>query len=75
MGAVEEIMCVVCASVTGGNCDDGCVLVPTLCKHDLRKGDLLVLSWTRVRRVRWGGISSELLMCGRGVRIFCYCLL
>ena len=36
-------------------------------KYDLRKGDLLVLSWTWVRRVRWGGISSELLMCGGSV--------
>ena len=36
-----------------------------LCKYDLRKGDLFVLSWGRVRR---GRISLELLMCGRGVR-------
>ena len=28
----------------------------------------LVLSWVRVRRVRWGRISSELIMCGGGVR-------
>ena len=39
----------------------------TLCKYDLRKGDLFVLSWARVRRVRRGSISSELLMCGGGV--------
>ena len=32
------------------------------------KGDLFVLSWTRVRRLRRGTISSELLMCGGGVR-------
>ena len=25
-----------------------------LCKYDLRKGDLFVLSWARVRRVRRG---------------------
>ena len=30
---------------------DGCVLASTLCKYNLRKGDLLVLSWARVRRV------------------------
>ena len=36
----------------------------TLCKYDLRKGDLFVLSWARVRRVRRGSLSSELLMCG-----------
>ena len=27
---------------------DGCVLASTLCKYDLRKGNLLVLSWARV---------------------------
>ena len=50
-----------------GHSGDGCVLASTLCKFDLRKGDLLVLSWARVRRVRWGIISSEQLMCGGGV--------
>ena len=44
-------------------------------KYDLRKGDLFVLSWARVRRVRRGSISSELLVCGGGVRRICYCLL
>ena len=29
-----------------------------VCKYDLRKGDLFVLSWARVRRVRRGSISS-----------------
>ena len=48
-----------------GHSGDGCVLVPTLCKYDLRKGDLFVLSWARVRR---GSISAELLMYGGGVR-------
>ena len=28
-----------------------------LCKYDLRKGDLFVLRWARVRRVRRGSIS------------------
>ena len=42
-------------------------LASTLCKYDLRKGDLFVLSWARVRRVRRGSISSELLVCGGGV--------
>ena len=51
-----------------GHSDDGCDLVLTLCKYDLRKGDLFVLSWAKVRRVRRGSISSELLMCGGGVR-------
>ena len=32
------------------------------------KGYLFVMSWARVRRVRRGSLSSELLMCGGGVR-------
>ena len=47
-----------------GYSGDGCDLASTLCTYDLRKGDLFVLSWARVRRVRRGSISSELLMCG-----------
>ena len=50
-----------------GHSGDGCVLASTLCKYDLRKGDLFVLGWSRVRRVRQGSLSSELLMCGGGV--------
>ena len=45
-----------------------CDLATTLCKYDLRKGDLFVLSWARVRRVMRGCLSSELLMCGGGMR-------
>ena len=52
-------MCRVCGCCSG----DGCDLASTLCKYDLRKGDLFVLSWARVR----GSLSSELLMCGGGV--------
>ena len=52
MGAVEEMMC----------------LASTLCKYDLRKGDWFVLGWARVRRAGRGRLSSELLMCGGGVR-------
>ena len=51
-----------------GHSGDGCVLASTLCKYDLRKGDLFVLSWARVRQVMRGSISSEMLMCGGGVR-------
>ena len=36
-----------------GDSGDGFGLASTLCKYDLRKGDLFVLSWVRVRRVRW----------------------
>ena len=51
-----------------GHSGDGCYLASTLCRYDLRKGDLFALSWVKVRRVRRGSISSELLMCGGGVR-------
>ena len=50
---------------SGARCD----LASTLCKYDLKKGDLFVLSWARMRRVMRGGLSSELLVCGGGVRI------
>ena len=40
----------------------------TFYKYYLRKGGLFVLGWARVGRVRRGSISSELLMCGGGVR-------
>ena len=49
-----------------GHSGDGCDLASTLCTYDLRKGDLFVLRWARVRRVRQGSLSSELLMCGGG---------
>ena len=51
-----------------GHSGDGCVLESPLCKYDLRKGNLFVLSWVRVQRVMRGSISSELLMCGGDVR-------
>ena len=68
-------MCRVCECYRGGPSGDGCDLTSTLYKYDLRKGDLFVLSWARVRRVRRGSISSELLMCGGGVRSILFCLL
>ena len=69
MGAVEEMMCIVCVGVTEGHSGDGCGLASTLCKYDFRKSYLFVLSWARVRRVRRRSMSSELLMCGGGLRI------
>ena len=65
--AVEDMMCVVCVMLQRGHSGDGNDLALTLCKYDLRKGDLFVLSWARVLQVRQGSISSELLMCGEGV--------
>ena len=37
-----------------GHSSDECNLASTLCKYDLRKGDLFVLSWTRVQQVNLG---------------------
>ena len=45
-----------------------CFGVSTLCMYTLRKGDLFVLSWARVRRVMRGSISSELIKCGGDMR-------
>ena len=52
VGAVEEMICVVYVSVTEGYSGDGCDLASTLCKYDLRKGDLFVQSWAMVRQMR-----------------------
>ena len=68
-GVTMWCVCGLCVRVLQrGHSGDGCVLASTLCKYDLRKGDLFVLSWARVRRVRRGCISSELIMCGGGMR-------
>ena len=50
-----------------GHNGDGWDLASILCKYDLRKGDLFVLSGARVRRVIRGSMSSEPIMCGGGV--------
>ena len=44
----------VCECYRVGHSGDGCVLASTLRKYTLRKGDLFVLSWARVGRVRRG---------------------
>ena len=36
---------------------DGCDLAATLYRYDLRKCDLCVVSWVRMRQVRRGSIS------------------
>ena len=41
-------MCCVCECYKSGHSDDGCDLASTLCKYDLRKCDLFVLSWAKV---------------------------
>ena len=54
----------VCECYKGGISD----LASTAGNYDLKKGDLFVLNWTRVRRVRRESISSKLLMYGGGAR-------
>ena len=69
MGAVEEMMCVVCVLQRDIVVMD--VIWHRLyvhCRYHMMKVDLFVLSWARVRRVSRGSISSEPLMCGGGVR-------
>ena len=51
-----------------GHSGEGCDLVSTWCKYVFMKGELFVLSWTRVRQVRRQSMSSEMQMCGVGVR-------
>ena len=41
-----------CVGVTEGHIGDGCDLASTLCEYNLRKGDLFILSYARVLRVR-----------------------
>ena len=50
MAAVEAMMCVVWVyALTVGYSDDGCDLALTLCRYDLRKGDIFVQSLERVQ--------------------------
>ena len=42
-----------------GHSGDGYDLASTLCKYYLRKGDLFVLHWARVRRVKRGKVSLQ----------------
>ena len=45
-----------------GHSGDGCEVASTLCRYVLRRGDLFVLNWARVRRVCRERVSSELLI-------------
>ena len=44
MGAVEEMMCM----LQRGHSGDGCDSALTVCRYDLKKGDIFILSWARV---------------------------
>ena len=41
-----------CVLLQRGHCGYGCDLASTLCRYDIRKGDLFVLTWIIVQRVR-----------------------
>ena len=53
MGEVKEMIYVSCLWVLQRrHCGGECNFTSTLCKHGLKKGDLFVVSWARVQRVR-----------------------
>ena len=51
--AIEQVLCRVCFCFAS-----------SLCKYDLREGDLFVPSWDSVRRVCLGSVSSVLFSRG-----------
>ena len=62
MCAVEQVLCV--SIFQRGQNDEVCLLVSILCKYHLRKGDLFVLSWARLRRVCLASVSSVVFIGG-----------
>ena len=54
------------------NSGDGCDLASSLCKYDLRKSNLLVLSLEMVRRVRQGSISDLYSAIGSALLLLTY---
>ena len=51
-----------------GHSCDGCDLASTLCKYDLRKGDLFVLSWAR------SATSKARKYLYRDANVWCRCV-
>ena len=49
---------------------DGCVFASNWCKYDLRKGDLFVLNWARVRHCRM--LCFVPVLHGRVWYVCCY---
>ena len=64
--SMTDSMVCICGQLK--RCGDGCAEASILCRYNMRKGDLFVLSWARVRRVCQGKFSSVLLTCGWCVR-------
>ena len=49
-----------------GHSGDGCDLASTLCKYDLRKGDLFVLSWATSEEGKYlFGVASVWWRCAQ----------
>ena len=61
------MLCRMCECYSGGIVVMDVFWLRFLCTYDLRTGDLIVLSWAWVRRVRRGSNFAELRMCGGGV--------
>ena len=51
-----------------GHSGDGCDLASNLCKCDLGEGRFVCSEWDKGVTSEARSISSELLMCGRGLR-------
>ena len=60
-----------CGCYRGGHSGDGCVLASTLCKYNLRKGDLFVLGKGETGMHLFRAASVWWRLCA----LFCYCLL
>ena len=62
----------VCVSVLHrGQYGEVCVFASTLCKYDLRKGDLFFLSWARLLSMCVFAVNMvECMLCIR----FCWCV-
>ena len=59
-----NMYCRVCVSIfQGEQYGEVCVFGSTLCKYDLRKVDLFVLSWAMVRPLCLGSVSSVVAVC------------
>ena len=57
---MAHVSCVGVGVLQRGNTGAGCDLASTLCRYDLRKGDLFVLSWACLGSA--GGVCSILLL-------------
>ena len=59
----------VCLFYKRGQGGDRCLCAFVLCKKDLRKGEVFVLSWARILRICWG-VSLQNCRCWMRVLAF-----